>query len=78
MKKLILIAAIAAGAFMMMPAAISTPAEAQGVTVRIGEPGYRAPARRTVVVSGPRCRMVTVRKQRPNGSVVITKSRRCY
>lgn len=77
MKKLILIAAVAAGGFMFAPAAISTPAEAQSVTVRVGEPGYRAPVRRTVVVA-PRCRMVTVRTKRPNGTVLIKQTRRCY
>ena len=77
MKKLILIAAVAAGGFMFAPAAISTSAEAQAVTVRVGQPGYRAPVHRRVVVSGPRCRMVTTRVHR-HGRTVVTKTRRCY
>ncbi len=76
MKKLILIA-VAAAAFMTPAAVISTPASAQSVTVRVGEPGYRAPVRKKVVVVGPRCRMVTTRVHRA-GRTVVTKTRCCY
>ncbi len=48
MQKLILLAA--AGAFLS-PALISS-ASAQSVSVRVGEPGYRAYSQQRVVVSG--------------------------
>ena len=79
MKKLVLLGLVAGAAFLT-PVMTPAPAEAQSVTVRVGEPGYRPVTRvkrTTVVRSGPVCRTTTVRTKRPNGSVMIRKVRRC-
>jgi hypothetical protein len=73
MQKLILLAA--AGAFLS-PALISS-ASAQSVSVRVGEPGYRAYSQQRVVVSGQNCRTTTVRTKRPNGTTWVRKVRKC-
>ncbi len=73
MKKLILLAA--AGAFLS-PALISS-ASAQSVSVRVGDPGYRAYSQQRVVVSGQNCRTTTVRTKRANGTTWVRKVRKC-
>ena len=73
MQKLILLAA--AGAFLN-PALISS-ASAQSVSVRVGEPGYRAYSQQRIVTTGPNCRTVTVRTKRPNGTTLVRKVRKC-
>ncbi|HET7679924.1 MAG TPA: hypothetical protein VFK79_07290 [Xanthobacteraceae bacterium] len=72
MKKLMLSAAAAA---LLTPALFSL-ASAQSVSVRVGDPGYRAYSQQRVVVSGPRCRTVTV-KTKSYGKTVIKKVRKC-
>ena len=76
---------LAAAAVCFTPALIS-PASAQSasVNIRVGDPGYRtySPGYRTyskkrVVYKNRNCRNVTVRTKRPNGTVVIKKTRRC-
>ena len=73
MKKLILLAA--AGAFLS--SALISSASAQSVSVRVGDPGYRAYSQQRVVVSGPNCRTTTVRTKRPNGTTWVRKVRKC-
>jgi hypothetical protein len=79
MRKFALLLA-AAGCLLTVPAVVQ-PASAE-TYVRTssgsswGGPGYRSRAQ--VVVSNPqRCRTVTVRTKRWDGSVVIKKQRRC-
>lgn len=73
MKKLILLAAAAA----FLSPALSSSASAQSVSVRVGEPGYRAYSQQRVVVSGKQCRTTTVRTKRPNGTIWVRKIRKC-
>jgi hypothetical protein len=73
MKKLILLAASAA---FLSPALISS-AGAQSVSVRVGEPGYRAYSQQRIVTTGPNCRTTTVRTKRPNGTTSVRKIRKC-
>lgn len=69
--------AIAAAA-LLAPALIqSASAETASVTLRVGDPGYRARAQERVVVTTPNCRMVTVRTKRADGTVIVKKQRRC-
>ena len=81
--KLTLVFAAAALALVATSGGI-TPADAQvsiragdnGVGVRIGEPRvYHRPG--VVVYGEAQCRTVTVRKTRPNGTVIVTKQRVC-
>ena len=73
MKKLILLTA--AGAFLT-PVVISS-ASAQSVSVRVGDPGYRAYSQQRIVTTGPNCRTTTVRTKRPNGTTWVRKVRKC-
>jgi hypothetical protein len=85
MRKSLLLFAVAAGLYMIAPPAVQ-PASAQDATVRIGigerhhdgwrHRGYRSRAA-VVVGERSRCRTVTVRTHRPNGTIVIRKHRRC-
>jgi hypothetical protein len=70
--------AIAAAA-LLAPALIqSASAESASVNIRVGTPGYTAYGQERVVVSSPsRCRTVTTKTKRANGSVVISKKRVC-
>jgi hypothetical protein len=85
MKMLNVALAAAALAFAATTVGTVTPADAQvsirtgehGVGVRIGDtprhryqPGYHAYGQAD-------CRTITVRKTRPNGTVVVTKTRVC-
>ena len=73
MKKLILLAAAAA---FLIPVP-SSSASAQSVSVRVGEPGYGAYSQQRVVVTGKKCRTVTVRTKRANGTIWVRKVRKC-
>ena len=70
--------AIAAAA-LLAPALIqSASAESASVNIRVGTPGYHARAQERVVISSPsRCRTVTTKTKRANGSMVISKKRVC-
>jgi hypothetical protein len=83
--KLTLVFAAAALALVATSGAI-TPADAQvsiragdsRVGIRIGDPAPRVYHQPGVVVYGEAdCRTVTVRKTRPNGTVIVTKQRVC-
>lgn len=68
--------AIAAAA-LLAPALIQS-ASAETVNIRVGTPGYHARAQERVVISSPsRCRTVTTKTKRANGSVMISKKRVC-
>ena len=74
MKKLILLAAAAA----FLSPVLSSSASAQSVSVRVGEPGYRAYSQqRVVTTSGTNCRTTTVRTKRANGTIWVRKIRKC-
>jgi hypothetical protein len=83
MKKLSLVIAAATLAVTAVGFGTVAPADAQvsiragehGVGVRIGEPRVYAPG--VTVYGQAQCRTVTVRKTRPNGTVVVTKERIC-
>jgi hypothetical protein len=55
--------------------------EVPGVGVRIGDPDrrdrYRERRRERITVGSERCKTVTVRERRPNGTVVVRKKSTC-
>jgi hypothetical protein len=63
------------GSVAPVDAQVSIRAGENGVGVRIGEPRVHTPG--VVVYGQANCRTVTVRKTRPNGTVVVTKERIC-
>ena len=84
MKKFALM--LAAATVLLAAPALVKSASAEDVNVRINagdnghhygwrHRGYHSNA--AVVVAHPGCRTVTTRTKRPNGSVVISKHRRC-
>ena len=73
MRKLVLLAAATA---FLSPALISSTS-AQSVSVRVGDPGYRAYSQQRIVTTGPNCRTTTVRTKRPNGTTWVRKIRKC-
>jgi hypothetical protein len=69
------VAAAASGAFAPADAQVSIRAGEHGVGVRIGEPRVYTPG--VTIYGQAQCRTVTVRKTRPNGTVITTKEKRC-
>jgi hypothetical protein len=72
----LVIAIVTIGSVMLANAQVSIRAGDNGVGVRIGEP-YRTYHPHYHVYGRADCRTVTVRKHRPNGTVVVTKTRVC-
>jgi uncharacterized protein YcfJ len=67
--------AASTGAVAPADAQVSIRANEYGVGVRVGEPRVYTPG--VTIYGQAECRTVTVRKKRPNGTVIVTKERVC-